>query len=442
MPLGREDDPLVLHDSQGWQSGEEVNFPKIEQFLQERRKAHLIQDQLHCVWYVPLESRSRVAKWLMLIVFRFCSSSTQERITQTDINFLNLDFGQVPVIIVTTKQDLLEGNVESRILSTEYRSYRKGNRELLPPGIREKASARIEEEVQRTMDNIKRQWLRHTENGNRLKPTFQFFSERFPWVDDSIPALQLASEQAMTSERIRQIHCEAQKYWIDNALNEAIEELVTYWGDNRKTLELVESEDPIKDFVKKAIEKVNNVFQYNNFDEKRHPDYIMNLLHYSKEENGIWSLIYSGLKGVLGTIALFNGPYTVTVAAGTYGFSAATNARKRALSFIPEMLHVLLIFERIYWYHGGEINDLFIQGSCCYYLKIQARVIQRAKEIQGWDMFGAQLKTAWEMNVVRDVLKNTVNEFRFKHSRVDHPTTGAEALKSMPGAYSAIGGGL
>jgi hypothetical protein len=356
---------------------------------------------------------------------------------------LKLDFGRVPVLLITTKQDSLHDDVVSRVMTRFYRQFRTGNPELLPPGRREEAVAHIEQEERARMENIKQEWLdhvdRHDLNDNQLELSFEFFSMRVPWVDDSIPRLLRASQRAMTSDRIRQIHCEAQKNWIDNVLHNAIDQLVNFWGDKRQNLELMENDGDLKIFVKEAIERTNSVFQYAKFEESHHPDQILNLLQYTDTERRIWSLIYGGLKSVAGTIALFSGPFGGILAVGTYSLSAINSARLKAISFIPELVHVLLIFERIYWYNGEEINNLFIEGSCHYYLKIQADVIKRVNDNKGWKMLGAQFRLQWEKDVVRNVLKTVVNEFRFKYSYRESEPRDLNVSGSMPGSW--IGGG-
>jgi hypothetical protein len=41
-----------LHDSQGFEPGEAINYKKVQEFLERRRKATNISDRIHAVWSV------------------------------------------------------------------------------------------------------------------------------------------------------------------------------------------------------------------------------------------------------------------------------------------------------------------------------------------------------------------------------------------------------
>lgn len=354
----------------------------------------------------------------MLTLSRFCSAADDPRITPTDMEFLNLDFGQVPVVIVATKFDTLQHNAEQKVLTTNYREFKLKSVYQLPREISEIAQTLVAEEEKHRMDMIKRQWESAEDKPDSLELAFEFVSEYPPFADTSIPALKIASYNAMTGDRIHHIHTEAQKNWINNALNEAIDELVDVWEKSRGTIELVADETWIKKFIKIIIKKVNNVFKYEGFNSESHPDLAINLLRYSDEEKKIWSTLLSGLESMIPIGALYLLPgFGKVLGAGIGTALVMKKARATALSLIPELVHVLLIFERIYWYDGGLINDRFIHGACCYYLKSQGEIIKTIDEVMSWRMLLATGNIlSKEKDVVRDILRTVVDKFRFKYS--------------------------
>jgi hypothetical protein len=43
---------IIIHDSRGFEKGEEKTFKEVTDFIKEQRKAVTLADQLHCIWYV------------------------------------------------------------------------------------------------------------------------------------------------------------------------------------------------------------------------------------------------------------------------------------------------------------------------------------------------------------------------------------------------------
>ena len=50
--VARENGRFVLHDSQGFEPGEDENFKKVVDFLKVRKDMPNVRDQVHAVWYV------------------------------------------------------------------------------------------------------------------------------------------------------------------------------------------------------------------------------------------------------------------------------------------------------------------------------------------------------------------------------------------------------
>jgi len=93
---------------------------------------------------------------------------------------------------------------------------------------------------------------------------------------------------------------------------------------------------------------------------------------------------------------------------------------------------VLLVFERIYWYDGRQINDEFVRGACCYYLKFQAAVHDEVGSKSGWisDGFGMLLSK----EDVEKTLTNVVNKFRYSSILKETTLEDSEA-GSIPGSF-------
>ena len=44
---------FVLHDSKGFEAGDDEHFKVVARFLEERRFKKSLKDRLHAIWYVP-----------------------------------------------------------------------------------------------------------------------------------------------------------------------------------------------------------------------------------------------------------------------------------------------------------------------------------------------------------------------------------------------------
>lgn len=368
----------------------------------------------------------------MLIRIRFCSASDNHRISPTDEAFLNLDFGQVPVVVVSTKHDILEHNAEREVLRTNFSGAR--NIRGMTQEQRETAEALIEARVENEKETIKRQWNSVDVLHESLDLTFEFVSCN---PDLNISALKQTSTDAMTGDRIRQIHANAQKNFIDKALDEAVDKLVDTWETNRSSIEIRQDQLRVRDFIKTVIKEANEIFNYRGFNADSHPDLFINLLMYSEADSRLIQLINSEVVPALAVGAgVFINPAFFAVSAGI----AVGKAHRTAVSLIPALVQIILVFERIYWYDGGEINDRFIDGACCYYLKRQVEISKRIQEVMGWRLNIVADKIRKSDSVVRDILKTVIDEFRFKYSGQLSQEREVSDIPMMPGSF--IGGGL
>ena len=57
---------LVLHDSQGFETGSEENYEHVQRFLKRRRASHYFLDQILCIWYATTPPSLPVGSFALL----------------------------------------------------------------------------------------------------------------------------------------------------------------------------------------------------------------------------------------------------------------------------------------------------------------------------------------------------------------------------------------
>ncbi|KAG5732090.1 hypothetical protein E4T56_gene18797 [Termitomyces sp. T112] len=98
----RENPHFVLHDSKGFEQGDDTNVKIVSNFINERKKMHQIKDKLHAVWVcinIPIAG----GRLLETGIEKFLKCKIEDKL------------GNVPVIAVFTKYDLLVAR-ENRLL--------------------------------------------------------------------------------------------------------------------------------------------------------------------------------------------------------------------------------------------------------------------------------------------------------------------------------------
>lgn len=48
--ISEDNDQFVLHDSQGFEPGEDNNFDLVRKFIEKRSAEHHVKDQIHAIW--------------------------------------------------------------------------------------------------------------------------------------------------------------------------------------------------------------------------------------------------------------------------------------------------------------------------------------------------------------------------------------------------------
>ncbi|KAG1842100.1 hypothetical protein C8R48DRAFT_41138 [Suillus tomentosus] len=95
----RENDRFVLHDSKGFEPGEEKNLKIVQDFMERRKNMPDLKDQLHAVWLCIQIPRAGG---------RLLETGTEDFLKSK----LEGTLGNVPVIVVLTKYDILVDRVE------------------------------------------------------------------------------------------------------------------------------------------------------------------------------------------------------------------------------------------------------------------------------------------------------------------------------------------
>ncbi|KAG6334821.1 hypothetical protein ID866_4273 [Astraeus odoratus] len=97
--VSRGDKRFILHDSQGFEPGENRNLPIVRSFLDKRMAEVNLQGRLHAVWLcyqIPIDSHGQ----------RVMEGAMQEVLEKREV------LGKVPAIFVFTKYDILTDFIE------------------------------------------------------------------------------------------------------------------------------------------------------------------------------------------------------------------------------------------------------------------------------------------------------------------------------------------
>lgn len=118
--MARENGRFVLHDSQGFEPGEDRNFQTVVNFLKARKNMPDVKDQVHAVWLcfpVPLSADERLFERGVEEFFRMKATG---------------ELGPVPIITIFTKYDTLVDEIEySRDFRNRTRALDKETRSKL-----------------------------------------------------------------------------------------------------------------------------------------------------------------------------------------------------------------------------------------------------------------------------------------------------------------------
>ncbi|KAG2126214.1 hypothetical protein DEU56DRAFT_892029 [Suillus clintonianus] len=92
--ISKQNDRFVLHDSKGFEPGEEGNLTVVQDFIQRRRSQPALKDQLHAIWLCFEIPRAGG---------RLLETGTEEFLTLKREGKL----GNIPIVVVLTKYDML-----------------------------------------------------------------------------------------------------------------------------------------------------------------------------------------------------------------------------------------------------------------------------------------------------------------------------------------------
>lgn len=127
--ISEQNNRFVLHDSKGFEPGEEDNVKIVQEFIQHRRSEPALKDQLHAVWLCFEIPRAGG---------RFLETGTEA--------FLALKregkLGNIPVVVVLTKYDMLLDRVERTLDNSAFKRLSKDAFKKL---VKKKADAELKD---------------------------------------------------------------------------------------------------------------------------------------------------------------------------------------------------------------------------------------------------------------------------------------------------------
>ncbi|KAG2336929.1 hypothetical protein BDR05DRAFT_970748 [Suillus weaverae] len=127
--ISEQNDRFVLHDSKGFEPGEEDNVKTVQDFIQHRRSEPALKDQLHAVW----------------LCFEIPRAGGRLLETGTEA-FLTLKrdgkLGNIPVVVVLTKYDMLLDRVERTLDNSAFKRSSEGALKKL---VKKKAEAELKD---------------------------------------------------------------------------------------------------------------------------------------------------------------------------------------------------------------------------------------------------------------------------------------------------------
>lgn len=242
----------------------------------------------------------------------------------------------------------------------------------------------------------------------------------------SVDRLLEVSRQAMTSDRMAQVHAYAQDVFVDRKLKTSISKLVSMLLETRPRVSFFNSNDKIEKLVTSAIQTTASIFQYKDFN----PDAYVLIIRTelwpptppasmsSWIPGGVASGVASGVAtgAVYGVMSLLLGPVGVFARAalwvGGMAVAGVANAQKLGLGLIMACLDVLLVLERLFWYTSGQIDEKCVHAACLYYLRIRPKVLAKLMGRVGTNLLDAE---NWpNRQELERLLTEIVKEFRYK----------------------------
>ena len=98
---------MILHDSGGFESGGNIEFEQVKEFILEMSNATEMRDRLHVIWFADT-SPPKSANPGLLTSARFCIEMNSPRVQQkAAIDFFRIVSrnSEIPIVVVQTKKD-------------------------------------------------------------------------------------------------------------------------------------------------------------------------------------------------------------------------------------------------------------------------------------------------------------------------------------------------
>ncbi|KAG2072248.1 hypothetical protein BDR04DRAFT_1096827 [Suillus decipiens] len=127
--ISRQNDKFVLHDSKGFEPGEEKNLKIVQDFIERRRNESTPEHQLHAIWLCFEIPRAGG---------RLLETGTEEFLKLKSSGTL----GDIPVIVVLTKYDMLIDRMERTIDETSLNTL---SNETIKELVKKKAEVELQD---------------------------------------------------------------------------------------------------------------------------------------------------------------------------------------------------------------------------------------------------------------------------------------------------------
>jgi hypothetical protein len=198
----------------------------------------------------------------------------------------------------------------------------------------------------------------------------------------SINRLVEISKESMTSDRVAEIHAEAQKNYVKEKLRKSISVALKLFVKERPMIMSANPKVKSNNLATDVIQGVAKEFRFQGYDPYSSAAIIQNLLWPPSQGTSTFEAVVGhGLVGAMGVAAkAVAAKIPIVGAAATAATTAATAALlayNLSINMIRVCLDVILVLERVFWYDGLTINATYIRAACLYYIRLRPRVYER-----------------------------------------------------------------
>ncbi|KAK3671883.1 hypothetical protein LTR78_008249 [Recurvomyces mirabilis] len=389
-----DDAPYIVHDSCGFQAGQDDELDRVRSLLRTRSKSANIDERVHLLLY--------------------CVSSTRLRTTESaDAEVLRLvaeSDSRISVVVVSTRFDEVEAlctdEVERSVLSE---SGKRSRRQLAP----EEWDV-IESRVQEAMDQKKE----HITAGLQAAGT-GFVGPVFTSKDDgeSVAALTEIITASMTDVRIQEMFIAAQICSVQPKIDFAIDHSIRLYGHAIRTSALPIAFSGLiasTTITAMIVRDVLKAFHFTGYSTDLAVSTISTMLVGNYESNGVYVAANLLSVATAGSMA--------TVVASPLGLALGAGSYMLKLSAVPQFgrmllmctIDTVLIMERVFWRSTSRASTLSdLRKACAAYKQKMDAVHAAVKNMlplwSVWDAF--------QFKKLRTELGRIVDDHRLRKDR-------------------------